>query len=63
MRRYQTGESRIGLIVGAAATSSGFTGVSFFADTLPIVQWCGAVVAILSGAIAIALGVKKLFWR
>lgn len=60
MRRHQTGEGRIGLVIGLAAASGGSTTISWFAETLPVVQWCGVVVGIVSGIIAIALGVKKL---
>lgn len=58
--RRQAGNAKIGVVVGLAASSGGSTIVSFFADTLPVVQWLGAVVAAVAGVIAIVLGVKKL---
>jgi hypothetical protein len=45
---------------GVAATVSGSsTLVSFFASTLPIVQWIAASVAIVVGLIAIVGAVRK----
>jgi hypothetical protein len=39
--------------VAPAATSAGSTVVSFFAYSLPVVQWLSAVIAIVSGVLAI----------
>lgn len=36
-----------------AATSAGSLLISFFASTLPVVQWVAALVAIITGAIVI----------
>ena len=49
----------------SAAVSGGAAGASWFVKTLPVVQWCAAVVAIVSGLIAIAIGGIKLWtwWR
>jgi hypothetical protein len=44
----------------AAATSSGAAATSWFATTLPVVQWCAAAVAVLSGLVALAVGLTKL---
>jgi hypothetical protein len=44
----------------AAVVSAGSAGTSFFVATLPVVQWLAAVVAVISGLVAIALGVTKL---
>ena len=48
----------------AASVSIGSAGTSFFVATLPVVQWLAGAVAIISGIIAILLGVTKLRqWR
>ncbi len=60
MRKYQTGESRIGTVVGAAGTSGGFTSLSFFVETLPVLQWISVLVGIVAGVLAIVLAWKKL---
>ena len=50
-----------GLKLASAAVTSGTSAVtSFFVATLPIVQWCAAVVAIASGLVAIVWGIKKI---
>lgn len=33
---------------------------SFFVATLPMMQWCAAAVAIVSGLVAIVWGIKKI---
>ena len=44
----------------SAGTSLSAAAVSWFIDTLPVVQWTAAAVAILSGLLACLLGVTKL---
>jgi hypothetical protein len=56
----QAGNIRLDVIVGTAAASGGGTLISFFADTLPIIQWFAATVALISGVVAIILGIRKL---
>ncbi len=43
-----------------AGVSGGAAWTAWFSATLPVVQWLAAFVAILSGAVAISLGVTKL---
>jgi hypothetical protein len=45
--------------IGATAISGSATVVSFFATTLPVVQWIAALVAVIVGLIAIAGVIKK----
>lgn len=40
--------------VTPAVISGGSAGISFFAETLPIVQWCAGAIAIVSGVLAAA---------
>lgn len=47
--------------VTPASVSLGATSVSFFATTLPVLQWFAAAVAISSGFIAVAWVVAQ--WR
>lgn len=60
MKRYQSGSIRIGTVVGAAGTSGGSTFISFFAETLPVLQWISVFVGIVAGVLAIILAIKKL---
>lgn len=60
MIKYQRGEGRIGVVVGAAATSLSSSSYSFFVDTLPVVQWFSVMIGIVAGILAIVLAVKKL---
>lgn len=60
MKKYQHGEGRIGVVVGAAAASVSGSSFSFFVETLPVLQWVSVLIGIVAGVIAIALGVKKL---
>ncbi len=46
--------------VTSGAVSVAGASTSFFVDTLPIVQWGAAAIAIVAGGITIALGVIKL---
>jgi hypothetical protein len=48
-----------GIKLGAVASGTSAV-TSFFVATLPIVQWCAAVVAIASGLVAIVWGIKKI---
>lgn len=48
-----------GIKLGAVASGTSAV-TSFFVVTLPIVQWCAAVVAIASGLVAIVWGIKKI---
>lgn len=61
--RWMAGNSRLDVVVGTAATSGGGTLVSFFVDTLPVIQWLAATVALISGVIAIILGLRKIARR
>ena len=60
MKKFERGESRIGVVVGAAATSVSSSSFSFFVETLPLLQWISVLVGIVAGVLAIALAVKKL---
>lgn len=60
MRHRQLGSSRVDTVVGAASTSGGFTALSFFTETLPVLQWISVAVGIVAGVLAIVLAVKKL---
>lgn len=60
MRSRQLGSARIDAVVGAASTSGGFTALSFFTQTLPVLQWISVLVGIIAGVLAIVLAVKKL---
>jgi hypothetical protein len=60
VRKYQGGEGRIGVVIGAAATSLGGSSYSFFTETLPVVQWFSVLIGIVAGVLAIVLAVKKL---
>lgn len=60
MRHRQAGSSRVDTVVGAASTSGGFTALSFFTETLPVLQWISVLVGIVAGVLAIVLAVKKL---
>lgn len=52
-------------VIISSAVSAGSAGTSIFVTTLPGVQWLAAVVAVISGSIAIAIGVIKLhsWWK
>jgi hypothetical protein len=58
--RRQSGSTRIGAVMGAAGASGGFTSLSFFTETLPVLQWVSVLVGIVAGVLAIVLAVKKL---
>lgn len=60
MRHRQLGSTRIDAVVGAAGTSGGFTALSFFTETLPVIQWISVAVGIVAGVLAIVLAVIKL---
>lgn len=60
MRHRQVGSTRVDTVVGAASTSGGFTALSFFTETLPVLQWISVFVGIIAGVLAIVLAVKKL---
>jgi hypothetical protein len=60
MKKFQAGSSRIGTVVGAAGTSGGFSTLSFFTETLPVLQWLSVLVGIVAGVLAIVLAWKKL---
>lgn len=57
---YESGHSKIGLVLGAAGMSGGSTTLSFFTETLPVLQWISVLVGIVAGTLAICLAVKKL---
>lgn len=63
MRKYQRGEGRIGVVIGAAATSVGGSSYSFFVETLPVVQWFSVLIGIVAGVLAIVLAAKKLWGK
>lgn len=46
-----------------AGMSGAATLISFFVATLPIVQWCAALMAVVSGAVAVVWGVLKIVDR
>lgn len=60
MRRRQGGSTRVDSVIGAASTSGGFTALSFFAETLPVLQWISVAVGIVAGVLAIILAILKL---
>lgn len=60
MRHRQVGSTRVDTVVGAASTSGGFTALSFFTETLPLLQWISVAVGIIAGVLAIILAVLKL---
>lgn len=60
MKHRQVGSARVDTVVGAASTSGGFTALSFFTETLPVLQWISVFVGIVAGVLAIVLAVKKL---
>lgn len=60
MRSLQSGSTRVDTVVGAASTSGGFTALSFFTETLPVLQWVSVAVGIIAGVLAIILAVLKL---
>jgi hypothetical protein len=43
-----------------AGTSGASTATSFYVETLPMLQWFSVLLAILSGLVALALGIIKL---
>ena len=47
-------------IVSATGRSVGSTAVAFTEHTLPYLQWCGAAVAVVSGALGIAIAAYHL---
>ncbi len=49
-----------GVSVATGTTSVVAAGTSFFVATLPMMQWLAATVAIISGVIAILLGLAKI---
>lgn len=56
----QKGEAKVGTVVTLAGMSGLSTTTSFFTETLPMLQWFSVLIAILSGIVALALGVFKL---
>jgi hypothetical protein len=60
VKHRQVGFTRVGTVIGAASTSGGFTALSFFTETLPVLQWVSVFVGIIAGVLAIVLAVKKL---
>lgn len=49
-------------IIGSAGVSVTSATVSWFEQSLPMVQWVAAVLAIISGGIAILIGARQL-WK
>lgn len=60
MKQRQVGSARVDTVIGAASTSGGFTALSFFTETLPVLQWISVLVGIIAGVLAIVLAWKKL---
>lgn len=60
MKQRQVGSTRVDTVIGAASTSGGFTALSFFTETLPVLQWISVLVGIVAGVLAIVLAWKKL---
>lgn len=58
--RQMDGNSRIGLVVGMATTSGGSTILSFFTETLPVLQWISVLVGIAAGVVTLILAIRKL---
>lgn len=58
--RQMDGNSRIGVVVGMATTSGGSTLLSFFTDTLPVLQWISVLVGIAAGVVTLILAIRKL---
>jgi tellurite resistance protein TehA-like permease len=48
------------LIGASTGTAAGGLGVSFFSSTLPVLQWIGAALAIVSAIVGITVGVLHI---
>ncbi len=57
---YHPHDLKISNVLWAAGMSGGSTTVSFFTETLPVLQWISVLVGIVAGVLAIILAVKKL---
>lgn len=48
--------------VAPAAVSANTATISFFADTLPVLQWVGAVIAIISGVLGSSWAAYQFYY-